>query len=101
MNLACHKTKEKEEIMIPPETFLGFELLAADGAVEGGLLVELEVHPQGRVLRAHLPANVAPVRRWRFDIRLIKARRCYDCEHRLLGQKKSRTDASYACYISL
>ena len=50
-------------IVIPPEALLSFELLAADGAVEGGLLVELEVHPQGRVLRAHLSANVAPVRR--------------------------------------
>ena len=57
------KTKRKDVIVIPPETLLCLELLPADGAVEGGLLVELEVHPQGRVLRAHLSANVAPVRR--------------------------------------
>ena len=40
-----------------------FELLPTDVAVEG-LLVELEVHPQGPVLRAHLAAYVESLKRW-------------------------------------
>ena len=75
-------------IVIPPETLLCLELLPADGAVEGGLLVELEVHPQGRVLRAHLSANVAPVRRDRaFCLISDRSRRQYSYDLASIGFK--------------